>query len=327
MRADVGSGSNGSGYAGTEVTKAPSWHGLVAWDVLFNNLSTGLFLVAASCELAAPDRFAAVARSAYSIALFLLLTDLVLLVLDLGDPLRFHHMLRVFKPYSPMSLGTWSLTLYSLLLTLIVAIDIACAIGLLPHDSAVLGGVRTLLLVAGILPALASVSYKGVLFSTSSQPGWEDARWLGGYMINSALVLGCAQMMAVSLLMGHDRAAEVLRHAFELLLVLNLIPLGLLIADVRESLARALSRRQRFLAAAITLGVGTLIPLCLLIFGTGRPVMLAAVLFVLPASLLVRYLIVGIPHALHERAGGRGNTGMHETHDVGSTHRPAEDCR
>ena len=45
----------------------------------------------------------------------------MLLVLDLGDPLRFHHMLRVFKPSSPMSLGTWSLTVYSLPLTLIVA--------------------------------------------------------------------------------------------------------------------------------------------------------------------------------------------------------------
>ena len=54
----------------------------------------------------------------------LLLIDLALLVLDLGDPLRFHHMLRVFKPSSPMSLGTWSLTIYSLPLTVIVATEL-----------------------------------------------------------------------------------------------------------------------------------------------------------------------------------------------------------
>jgi hypothetical protein len=29
----------------------------------------------------------------------------MMLVLDLGDPLRFHHTLRMFKPSSPMSLG------------------------------------------------------------------------------------------------------------------------------------------------------------------------------------------------------------------------------
>ena len=113
------------GYLTQDVTKVPGWHGLVAWDLLFNNLTTGLFLFAAVGELASPGLLGPVARAAYPVALVLLLTDLMMLVLDLGDPLRFHHMLRVFKPSSPMSLGTWSLTVYSLPLTLIVAIEAA----------------------------------------------------------------------------------------------------------------------------------------------------------------------------------------------------------
>ena len=36
-----------------------------------------------------------------------------LLIHDLGDPKRFHHMLRVWKPSSPMNVGTWTLTAYS----------------------------------------------------------------------------------------------------------------------------------------------------------------------------------------------------------------------
>jgi len=95
------------GYADRLVTKAPNWHGLVALDTLFNNMTSGLFLVAALGELFAPTVFAVVARAAYPIALALLLADLVCLVVELGDPLRFHHMLRVFKPTSPMSFGTW----------------------------------------------------------------------------------------------------------------------------------------------------------------------------------------------------------------------------
>src|SRR5262245_48895363 len=106
-------------YATEPVTKAPAWHGLVAWDMLFNGLTTGLFLVAAISELVAPDLFAAVARAAYPVALLFLLVDLLCLVLDLGDPLRFHHMLRVFKPSAPMSLGTWCLTIFALLLTVV----------------------------------------------------------------------------------------------------------------------------------------------------------------------------------------------------------------
>ena len=58
MNADMNIESTSRGtaaaYADRLVTKTPNWHGLVALDMLFNNLSTGLFLVAALGELAAP---------------------------------------------------------------------------------------------------------------------------------------------------------------------------------------------------------------------------------------------------------------------------------
>jgi len=75
------------GYAERTITHAPAWGGLVAWDLLFNGITTGLFLVAAICELAAPDVFGRAARAAYPVALVFLLVDLASLVLDLGDPL------------------------------------------------------------------------------------------------------------------------------------------------------------------------------------------------------------------------------------------------
>src|SRR5919197_171377 len=220
----------GSGYATGPVTKAPAWHGLVAWDMLFNGMTTGLFLVAALSELVAPDVFTPVAKAAYPVALVLLLVDLLFLVLDLGDPLRFHHMLRVFKPSAPMSLGTWCLTIFSLPLT------VAAAISLLPAGWMTLEWVRRLAVVIGLLPALGSAVYKGVLLSTNAQLGWKDARWLGGYLTNSALMLGCAEMLVLSILMGHASAAAMLRPALGLLLVLNLVPVCLLAVDLRTTL-------------------------------------------------------------------------------------------
>src|SRR3954453_9690364 len=161
MPTNSGAQPGGVGYAGGPVTKPPAWHGLVAWDLLFNNLTTGLFLVAALAELAAPEVFTPVARAAYPLALVLLLADLVCLVLDLGDPLRFHHMLRVFKPTSPMSLGTWCLTVYSLPLT------VAAALSLWPAGGLAVEWARKAAVVLGLLPALGSAMYKGVLLSTS----------------------------------------------------------------------------------------------------------------------------------------------------------------
>jgi len=157
--------------------------------------------------------------------------------------------------------------------------------------------VRKLAVVLGLLPALGSAAYKGVLLSTNAQPGWRDARWLGGYLTNSALLLGCAAMLVLSVLMGHESAAATLRTAFGLLLVLNVIPLGLLLVNLRPVLSRIYTRGQLWRVGMLTLGGGTLIPLGLVFVGGSPPLMLGAGTFILLGSLVIRFLIIGIPHA------------------------------
>lgn len=285
-------------YADRLVTKAPNWHGLVALDVLFNNMSTGLFLVAALGELVAPADFRALARVAYPIALLLLTGDLVCLVLDLGDPLRFHHMLRVWKPGSPMSVGTWCLTAYAAPLTVLAAMS------LLPGEGAVPDAIRRLTLLAGMVPALGAAVYKGVLFSTSAQPGWSDARWLGGYLSNSALMLGTATLLVLATLMGEPRAVVVLRLVLMVMLVLNLAALGLLVAELRTSLSRAHRPRALLVLAALVVGAGSLVPLLLLALGATRYIVPAAFVVLLGAA-VARAEIVRLPHRLGE-AGRSG---------------------
>jgi Ni/Fe-hydrogenase subunit HybB-like protein len=294
MHAESRPTSTGAGYASAEVTKAPNWHGLVAWDVFFNNMSTGLFLVTAVAELARPDVFAPLARAGYLVALVILLADLICLVFDLGDPLRFHHMLRVFKPSSPMSLGTWCLTVYSLPLTVIVAIDI------LPGLRAALGWLHVPAVIFALLPALGSAVYKGVLFSTSSQPGWKDARWLGAYLVNSALLLGVAELLALALIFGHTRATDILRPALGLMILLDLFPLSLLFAELAPAVNRAYDRAGLIRLATITLGLGMLVPLGLSIVTRERLPLLVGVALIFAGNLVIRFAIVKIPHHPHE---------------------------
>src|SRR5580698_1380795 len=252
-----------SGYANMPVTKVPGWHGIIAWDALLNGMATGLFLAAAISELAAPAVFIGVAKVAYPVALVLLLVDLVLLVLDLGDPLRFHHMLRVFKPSSPMSLGTWCLTIFSLPLTAAAALSLLAELG---WD---FEWARLLAVVLGLLPGFGSAAYKGVLLSTNAQPGWKDARWMGGYLTNSALLMGCAELLVLSAMMGQTQATVILRTAFIVLLVLNVIPLGLLFADLHPAHARLYTRGQQWLVGILIFAAGTLIPLGLTFLNDG----------------------------------------------------------
>lgn len=278
-----------TGYAGMTVTKVPAWHGMIAVDALLNGMATGLFLVAALSEFAAPAVFLRVAKVAYPVALLLLLVDLGLLVLDLGDPLRFHHMLRTFKPGSPMSLGTWCLTIFSLPLTAAAGLSLLALVG---YD---FEWARVAAVLLGLLPGFGSAAYKGVLLSTNAQPGWKDARWMGGYLTNSALLMGCGELLVLSSLTLQTQASAILRIAFMVLLVLNVIPLALLFADLRPAHARLYTSAQQWTVGAL-IAAGTLIPLVLMLVSGGLLFGLVAVIVLLAQSWLVRAVYVKIPH-------------------------------
>src|ERR1700689_5481861 len=278
-----------SGYADMTITKVPGWHGLIAWDALLNGMATGLFMAAAVSELAAPAIFTPVAKVAYPVALVLLLVDLGLLVLDLGDPSRFHHMLRVFKPGSPMSLGTWCLTIFSLPLTAAAALSLLAELG---WD---FEWARLLAVVVGLLPGFGSAAYKGVLLSTNAQPGWKDARWLGGYLTNSAILMGCAELLVLSALMGQTQATAILRTGFLVLLVLNVIPLVLLFANLRPAHALLYTRKHQW-RVGVLIAAGALIPLALMLLNGGLLFILVAVVVLLFESWLARFVYVKIPH-------------------------------
>ena len=284
-----------SGYANTPVVKVPDWYGMIACDALLNGMATGLFMTAAVSELVVPAVFAPVAKVAYLVALVLLLVDLGMLVLDLGDPLRFHHMLRVFKPYSPMSVGTWCLTIFSL------PLSAAAGLSLLAEFGFDFGWARLLAVVAGLLPAFGSAAYKGVLLSTNSQTGWKDARWMGGYLTNSAILMGCGELFVLSALMEQAQATAILRTAFIVLLVLNLIPLGLLFVNLHPAHTRLYTSRQQWWAGVFIFVAGTLIPLCLTLVNSGLPFIFGAVIFLLLASWVIRFVYIKIPHASPSR--------------------------
>src|SRR5262249_20437391 len=278
------------GYETTTVTKVPDWYSMIAWDALLNGMATGLFMAAAVSELAAPGVFTPVTKVAYPAALVLLLVDVSMLVFDLGDPLRFHHMLRVFKPHSPMSVGTWCLTIFSLPLTAAAGLSVLALIGF-DFEWA-----RMLAVIAALPFAFGSAAYKGVLLSTNAQPGWKDARWLGGYLTNSALLMGCGEFLLLSAVMGHTQATNILRTSFIVLLLLNLIPLGLLFANLQPAHARLYTPAQQWRVGLLVFATGVLIPLTLTLLSGSLVFVFVAITFLLLASWIIRFVYIKIPH-------------------------------
>ena len=87
------------------------------------------------------------------------------LTAELGRPERFLNMLRVAKPTSPMSMGSWTLAAHTGLVTAAAASSVT---GLLPGLGAVAGAASAL---TG--PVLAA--YPGVLLANTAVPAWHTA--------------------------------------------------------------------------------------------------------------------------------------------------------
>ncbi|MGI8622934.1 MAG: NrfD/PsrC family molybdoenzyme membrane anchor subunit, partial [Solirubrobacteraceae bacterium] len=97
-------------YYGRPVLTAPVW----TWEIAAYFFTGGL--AGASATLAAGAGLtgnATLARRAWPVALAGAAVSPVLLISDLGRPERFLRMLRVFKPTSPMSVGTWVLSAFA----------------------------------------------------------------------------------------------------------------------------------------------------------------------------------------------------------------------
>src|SRR5438105_12526682 len=194
-------------YYGVPLLKRPRWRWEIALYFFFEGISAGSFLLGALADLSGNKRLRALARTAYDVSFLTLLPCPPLLIADLGRPERFHHMLRVFKPMSPMNLGASTLTGFSGPVTAIAALRLISDGSSSDQNKLVL---RSRLGAVGLPFALTMISYPGVLLSTTSTPVWSRSRFLGALLACSSIGNGAAATsFALSLQHGdHGVALE-----------------------------------------------------------------------------------------------------------------------
>jgi formate-dependent nitrite reductase membrane component NrfD len=198
-------------YYDLPMLKRPTWRWQIAWYFFLEGVSSGAFLTASLAELFGGERMKPAVRAARRVAFLSFLPCPPLLIDDLGDPARFHHMLRVFKPSSPMNLGAWALTAYSLPLTLLAANQAAADMRLPEWPLKLIGNLALSrsLDVIGIPLALTMMSYPGALLSMTSTPLWAKSRLLGALFASNALSNGvAATRLALALSDGREREAS-----------------------------------------------------------------------------------------------------------------------
>jgi formate-dependent nitrite reductase membrane component NrfD len=159
-------------YHGRPVLKPPAWDWRIAAYLFTGGLSAGSTVLAAGADLTGRPGLRRVGRLS---AFATLGASTYLLVSDLGRPARFHHMLRVAKPTSPMSVGTWIIAAYS------PGVGLAAAHEVLPARlrrgllGRLLGGLARPAALSSAVVAPALASYTAILLSQTAVPGWNAA--------------------------------------------------------------------------------------------------------------------------------------------------------
>lgn len=203
-------------YYDVPILQPPVWKWEIANYFFWGGLSAGAYLLARLAERFGRGRYREVTRTGTIAAFLTALPCAPLLIHDLGDPKRFHHMLRVWKPGTPMNLGTWTLTAYSGMVTAAVLREYLR--DRRPHEPAELRRLTngTLLAVhdaAGLPLALLVAGYTGVLLSCTANPLWCRNDWLGPLFSASALSTGAE---AISLVLNaRNRATEETQRALD----------------------------------------------------------------------------------------------------------------
>ncbi len=165
-------------YYGRPVVKASPWEADIPAYLFLGGLAAGSSLLGAGADLTGRPGLRRVGRIG---AMSAITVSFAALVHDLGRPERFVNMLRVAKPTSPMSVGTWLLTGFGPLAGLAGAAELLAPATGSPHGL-LRGPARLLSTLAGPAGIAAAIvappvaSYTAVLLTDTATPSWSAAR-------------------------------------------------------------------------------------------------------------------------------------------------------
>jgi formate-dependent nitrite reductase membrane component NrfD len=185
----------------------PGWEWWILGYFFFGGLSGGSYAIGTLLRLVGTAADQRAARIAFIASFLALLPCPIFLILDLGQPLRFINMLfdasnggLAFKPWSPMSLGSWALLFFGLFsfVSFLGAIAESGWHAADPIARILRGTVGAVWNVVGTGLGFFVSGYTGVLLAVSNQPVWSDGWPLGGMFLASALSGAAALLLLVA---------------------------------------------------------------------------------------------------------------------------------
>jgi formate-dependent nitrite reductase membrane component NrfD len=293
-------------YYNRPMIKPPHWKWWIPLYFFIGGVAAGAAFFGALADLFGGVEHRSTVRHARYLSLILAALCPIPLILDLGRPARFHHMLRVVKLSSPLNLGTFILTGFGLTSGILAARQAAEDNFILRRESA-LGRLARLLpdkpfAVLHALLGMALGGYTGTLLAVTAVPLWAAAGiLLGPLFLAASITSGSAALVLLGLL--SRRQSRAARRDLEVVANIGtLAQLGLAAAHERlvpERISRPLWRgRWGAIFRYGTIGSGLCAPLLLRLLAriSGRRLeplfSAAAALLALLGALVERFAFV-----------------------------------
>lgn len=259
----------------TFFTRPPHWQWYIIFYFFIGGIAGGCFFLSALLRLVGRPTDRPIIRLGYYVAFIGVVISGILLIVDLGRPERFWHMMiqnktgrPMFKYWSPMSVGAWGLLLFG-------GFTFLAALGSAYEDGRVrwrLAGrlaeppLSTIIALAGGVMGFFLAGYTGVLLSVSNRPIWADSSWLGILYLFSAGSSAAAVMILLARRRAHDAVLiEGLERFDKFALLLELLVLVIFLVSL-GSAARAFLNAWGAVLLLVVAG-GILVPL---LIGFGR---------------------------------------------------------
>ncbi len=229
----------------------------------------------------------------------LALLGVLLLVVDLGNPLWFWHLMIRFTPFSlmffplsPMSIGTWVLSLWSMGGVILIVLwlaerEIPGFVVLKP-----LAPLTEIVVWMNLVLSVFVITYTGVVLSTTSTPMWTTP-FLPALFVSSAIFTGTAATRFVSTLLGRT-VPEELGKASLILVVIQAVALIGFLATVPADVLVGGPLAAPFWFGVVLIGLIVPFGLELGILRVRRtvPLVLASTLCVLVGGLVLRAMVL-----------------------------------
>jgi formate-dependent nitrite reductase membrane component NrfD len=249
----------------------PMWEWWILGYFFLAGIAGGAYALGTMLRLFGDRRDEPAGRLAFLISFPALLLCPILLTVDLGQPLRFWHMLfdsntgsPIFKYWSPMSLGAWALTIFGIF-SFVSFVEALLVDGRRPVGERLgrimAGPFGAVFMIVGSIFGLFVAGYTGVLLSVSNQPVWSDTWTLGGLFLASGLSAAAA---LVGLWAWNRRDARIsadkVSEADTYFIIIELVLLALFFVTLGGLITRVLGP---WLLLWLVVLVGALVPLAL----------------------------------------------------------------